>query len=189
MRKEDRRNTYTEKMIRDTVFDLLRTKPIDKISVTEVCKAADINRSTFYLHYKDCMHVLEVEQEKFCGKLIASIEGVEDGAPLDIISKLHDMAREDHDIYLLLLRSGQPMQAFPKFTDYCRRYLAEGLQKQCSLSYEECDWVSQYIISGSFAISLLFAHETEFDLEREEIFHAFTSGGICALAKQYPKVT
>ena len=32
---------------------LLQEKPISKISVKEICEAADINRSTFYAHYTD----------------------------------------------------------------------------------------------------------------------------------------
>ena len=98
MRKEDRRNAYTEKIIRDTVFDFLKTRPIEKISVTEVCKAAGINRSTFYLHYLDCMHVLEKEQEKFCDKLIAYMENYSNSKTMDIIEQLYALIREDQDV-------------------------------------------------------------------------------------------
>ena len=31
----------------------MKHKPIDKIRVTEICKAADIERPTFYYHFKD----------------------------------------------------------------------------------------------------------------------------------------
>ena len=187
MRKEDRRNAYTEKLIRDTVFDLLKTKPIEKISVTEVCKRAEINRSTFYLHYMDCMHVLEKEQEKFCDKLIALLEESKDGEALDIVAQMHSLVREDHDFYLLLMRSGNPSVSFAKFFDYCRGYLTAQLRQSCALTENECNWVAQYIIAGSFAISTLFAEEKEVDRDREEIFHNLTSGGIAELAKKYPK--
>ncbi len=187
MRKEDRRNAYTEKLIRDTVFELLKTKPIEKISVTEVCKIAEINRSTFYLHYMDCMHVLEKEQEKFCDKLIAYLEQSRNGEALDIIAEMHRLVREDHDFYLLLIRSGNPTRAFPKFIDYSKKYLVAELRKHCALTENECDWVAQYIIAGSFTISTLFAEEKEVDLDREEIFHSLTAGGIAELARKYPK--
>ncbi|MBR0093463.1 MAG: TetR family transcriptional regulator, partial [Lachnospiraceae bacterium] len=32
---------------------LMRTKSIDKIRITEICRAAEIERSTFYYHFKD----------------------------------------------------------------------------------------------------------------------------------------
>lgn len=52
-KKIDRRVLYTKKAIRDSFLDLLEEKPIEKISVTEICKNADINRGTFYAHYAD----------------------------------------------------------------------------------------------------------------------------------------
>lgn len=33
--------------------DLMKTKTIDKIRVTDICKAAEIERSTFYYHFQD----------------------------------------------------------------------------------------------------------------------------------------
>lgn len=33
--------------------EIMKHKPINKIRVTEICKAADIERSTFYYHFKD----------------------------------------------------------------------------------------------------------------------------------------
>ena len=52
-KKTDRRVKYTKQAIRDGFLKLLSQKPIEKISVTEICREADINRGTFYSHYKD----------------------------------------------------------------------------------------------------------------------------------------
>ena len=40
-------------VIRDTLFELMREKPINKITVKELCERADVNRSTFYAYYTD----------------------------------------------------------------------------------------------------------------------------------------
>lgn len=177
-RKEDRRNAYTKKVIRDAVFQLLQEKPLNKITVSEVCKIADINRSTFYLHYMDCQHVLEQEQDRFCDKLITYMEEHKKEGPLNIILELHKIIREDNDLYLLLIRSEQPMTSFKKFTDYCKQYMIHRLTKNSSLTEEEADWIAQYIIAGSFSISLRFAHEPDDNLHREEIIHHFIENGL-----------
>lgn len=52
-KKEDRRVRYTKAAIRSSFLTLLEEKPIEKISVTDICKLADINRGTFYSHYSD----------------------------------------------------------------------------------------------------------------------------------------
>lgn len=43
----------TKLWIADKMKDLMKQKPIDKIRVTEICKAAEIERPTFYYHFKD----------------------------------------------------------------------------------------------------------------------------------------
>lgn len=63
-KKQDARVRYTKMMIRNSLLELLRTKPIAKITVTEICEMAGINRATFYAHYSDpsdLLHALESE--------------------------------------------------------------------------------------------------------------------------------
>lgn len=52
-KKTDRRVKYTKQAIRDSFLKLLSEKPIERISVTEICREAEINRGTFYSHYTD----------------------------------------------------------------------------------------------------------------------------------------
>ena len=58
-RKTDRRSIYTRKVIMEAYIELIKIKPKEKIRITELCKLAEINRCTFYLHFED---VLEVEK-------------------------------------------------------------------------------------------------------------------------------
>lgn len=54
----DRRVKRTKMSVFNAVLDLLTEKEANKITVLEVCKRADINKSTFYLHYSsmnDCL--------------------------------------------------------------------------------------------------------------------------------------
>ncbi len=43
----------TKLWIADQMRELMKYKSIDRIRVTEICKAADIERPTFYYHFKD----------------------------------------------------------------------------------------------------------------------------------------
>ncbi len=43
----------TKLWIADKMRELMKHKSIDKIRVTEICEAADIERPTFYYHFKD----------------------------------------------------------------------------------------------------------------------------------------
>ena len=57
--KTDARVRYTKKVLRDSLFDCLKEKSINNVTVKEVCEKADLNRATFYKHYKDCYDLIE----------------------------------------------------------------------------------------------------------------------------------
>lgn len=52
-KKEDRRTRYSKKVIRESLYGLMKEKPLNKITVKEICDRADVNRSTFYTYYTD----------------------------------------------------------------------------------------------------------------------------------------
>lgn len=44
---------HTKEWIAQSMRKLMTRKPIDKIRVTEICRAAEIERPTFYYHFQD----------------------------------------------------------------------------------------------------------------------------------------
>ena len=50
---EDRRIRKTKKNLKDTLVELLMEVPFEQISITELCRRADVSRITFYSHYSD----------------------------------------------------------------------------------------------------------------------------------------
>lgn len=57
--KTDARVRYTQMMIRSSFLKLLKEKPVSRITVKEICELSEINRATFYHHYKDPYDLLE----------------------------------------------------------------------------------------------------------------------------------
>jgi len=51
MERENQRIALTKRLLKEALLQLLKEKELDKISVTELCKTAEINRATFYRHY------------------------------------------------------------------------------------------------------------------------------------------
>ncbi len=43
----------TKLWIADKMKELMKKKPLDKIRITEICQTAEIERSTFYYHFRD----------------------------------------------------------------------------------------------------------------------------------------
>ena len=55
----DRRRRYTLSVIREAFFALLAEVGFAKMTVADICRHADINRGTFYLHYEDKFALLD----------------------------------------------------------------------------------------------------------------------------------
>lgn len=58
-RKPDRRIRRTQKMLKDSLVELMTQKDFKNISVKDITDLADLNRGTFYLHYSDTYDLLQ----------------------------------------------------------------------------------------------------------------------------------
>lgn len=57
--KNNRRVQMTKKLLEDALLKLLTTHNINDISICELCKTADLNRSTFYKYYNSPHELFE----------------------------------------------------------------------------------------------------------------------------------
>lgn len=60
MKKSDK----TKKLLEDTLIKLMLEKDLDKISVKDLTDELDINRGTFYLHFKDKYDLLQQKEDE-----------------------------------------------------------------------------------------------------------------------------
>ena len=57
--KEDRRMRRTQKMLKDSLIELMTERDFKNISVKDITERADLNRGTFYNHYTDTYDLLQ----------------------------------------------------------------------------------------------------------------------------------
>ena len=55
---------FTRAALHRALADLILEKPLTSITVKDICARADINRSTFYLHYKDVYDLLTAFEDE-----------------------------------------------------------------------------------------------------------------------------
>lgn len=70
----DARVRYTKMVIKNSFISLLKEKPINKITVKEICELSEINRATFYKYYCDAYELLEKMEQEFLNELLESID-------------------------------------------------------------------------------------------------------------------
>ena len=70
MKKEDLRVTKTKRDLRLALLQLLKKYSFEKISVSDVCSEAMINRMTFYKHFDDKYDLLNHTMESLAGEVL-----------------------------------------------------------------------------------------------------------------------
>ncbi len=65
----DKRVRRTVQALQDALITLLQQKTKSHISVRELCETANVNRSTFYVYYKDIDELLDDIEERIYGHI------------------------------------------------------------------------------------------------------------------------
>lgn len=84
--KGNRRTLYTQKAITDAFLLLLQEKSLNKITVTEICKEADINRGTFYAYYNDPFDLMKSMEDEMIDKMMSVINNSKDDSLFEILN-------------------------------------------------------------------------------------------------------
>ena len=69
----DKRVQKSKSSIINTFLEMRAKKPLEKITVTELCKKAEINKSTFYVHYRDIYDLSEQLETEVIDSILESI--------------------------------------------------------------------------------------------------------------------
>ena len=59
MKQEDARIINSKKFLKEALITLLTEQKLSKITIKDLCETAEINRATFYAHYKDIQQLFD----------------------------------------------------------------------------------------------------------------------------------
>ena len=79
--REDKRIRRTKKLLRQALTRLMKEKDFGSITVTDVVREADINRGTFYAHYRDVYDLRERIEADMIADFRSMIAGLRPGGP------------------------------------------------------------------------------------------------------------
>lgn len=103
MRKPDARIRYTQSMLKQALLSFLKEKPINKITVKEVCERAELNRATFYAHYSDCFALLESIEEDLLEAFQQSLKLVDSFDVTALIEAIYTMIEQQQEACRVLI--------------------------------------------------------------------------------------
>ena len=108
MKQMDHRTRVTKMLIRKAFTDLLGQKPMQSISVKELCTMAGINRGTFYTHYEDIYDLLEQIEAEMLADFQEALKPLLDSdtkdlTPLKITTGIFQCLKENVDLCTVTL--------------------------------------------------------------------------------------
>ncbi len=99
---ESRRIQMTKALIRTALVELMGEKSFERITIKELCERADVNRTTFYLHYADQRSVLNDVKESVCRRTVAMISEADFSDPTDFVEQFLKYIKESDQQFRIL---------------------------------------------------------------------------------------
>jgi AcrR family transcriptional regulator len=164
MNKRPEKTERTKAELQEAFWRLYAKKPIEKITISQVCEAAGYNRGTFYLHYQDIYDILESIEEKVLSGMTKCVEKCmrhlqKEDSKLNRLAAMSDVIlyyeRNKTYIVVLLGEQGDPsfiVRLKDNLKPLWRTYVID--DDAVELSEHEIDLLLEYTLSGSlFMIS------------------------------------
>lgn len=149
--KKDLRIIKTEDSLRKALLALLKTKPLETITISELCRLAQINRGTFYLHYRDVHGVFR----HYFEEIVIDLQKAYEEPYLKTNFKINEMepdmiqifshVKKYQAFYQIVFDEKIPMTYYYLVLDTIRKFMGESLGRERTARQMEVDF--NYLIS------------------------------------------
>lgn len=184
--KQDRRVKYTQMVLKEALLELLQDKPIERISVKEICEKADINRSTFYVHYGSPNELLDSINDDVYDEIKAANTGFTD--MMSFLTGIYDIMYKHRKLLMLLTKGMCHMNIMFRIFDLWRDDFKMAM-KQAGVPEDKWDDAYLFISCGTSALICVWAmgeiKKTSAEIAEET--YALICNGINAYIKEDTK--
>lgn len=143
----DLRIKKTKRAIRSAFYELIKEKPLEKITVREIAERAEINKTTFYAHYETVYDLVDQLEQEAVAEVISQLNTAQ-----GLLSSPRAFVKE---IYTLLSKNQLCTELFSapamaQFTAHLRNAILEKVKQDGidSTQYENIGAVLVFIFNG-----------------------------------------
>lgn len=145
VKKENQRIALTKRLLQDGLVRLLEQKNLDRISVTELCREAGINRATFYNHYSSPQDLLTDMEYRIRMDLEALIQNGSSREDLVLQTEAICTYMKDHaNLMIILTRCHADDDLADIFNKLEKRFIS---QHRDAISATQLDTASIHLVS------------------------------------------
>lgn len=153
--KLDRRIKYTKMVLKESLIQLMKEKPIGAITIKELCERADINRSTFYAHYSDhydLLHQIEEEIISDMNETLSKFNNHEDIEALRMITRILEYISNNKDIFQVLLSEHGDFTFENRVMQIAHDYTIKSWMETNNFTEDIAEYLSAFTISGNVKV-------------------------------------
>jgi len=152
--KQDVRILKTKERLRNALLSLLKDKPLDEITISEICNKASVNRNTFYSHYesvKDLQSEIEgLFMETLVSKIHVSSDTIESVS--DIMKQILDVVIENKDMCALFFTDTGDKNFLKSVLFYALPSAVQNWSEQLQIDEKTATFLYYYIIGGAINV-------------------------------------
>lgn len=140
-RKTNRRTAETKKKLRSGLLELLKSKKISQITISEICEESGLNRTTFYLHYQNQQALLDDIKNELIGKVLAYFsDNTDTKNTIDNIVGALRYVKSNKELFCILMRNRADDDFHKYFKENVKVYLLS------RINIDQNNGLSDYII-------------------------------------------
>ncbi len=155
MEHSDLRVVKTRRVIRSALFKLMSEKELSKITVSELCACAEINRKTFYRHYRTIPDVIEELEGEILGEF-SDIMRTSGGSVLDVGAVIRDISlvvARRREFFVSLMKHNSDLFGNGRIKEALRRTLMVALKKVGTITDEPTlRAAAEFTVSGVLSL-------------------------------------
>ena len=186
--KLDRRKKYTRMVLKESLMQVLKKKPIKQVTVKEICEEADINRSTFYSHYSDQYDLLNQIEEEFIhdmNETLTMYNQNKDEEAVQMTEKLLEYVAGNSDVCRTLFSENGDASFKKRVMLIASNHTVKSLIFDNKLDPQVLEYASLFTVSGSVSVieNWLETGMEKSPKELAQIFVKLTNKGLDSFVK------
>ena len=173
----DRRIQYTKKIIKETCIELVSEKDITKVSVSELCKKAYINRATFYRYYLDIFDLLKKIEDEFVEELKDSYKDYnsKENELYDYVLALFKTCQNNKKLVKILFYSKNSISFLDSILEDAYTRFKDKWQSDVeNINENDIEYATVYIFNGTLGI-VNYWIQNDFNEYIEDLAHTIVS--------------
>lgn len=169
--KNDRRIVKTKKAAHSAFINLLNTNDLETITITDICKLADINRKTFYNHYSGIYQLIDEIEDEIVNKFEELLDqyNINDilNDPRIFFNSMNHVIKDNYEEYIILVSSNYSTGLVTKIVDALKERTSNFFINSKLFDIEHIDYVVTYTISGLVSLYQTVFERNDFDLDSD----------------------